>query len=405
MTKPCLLVVASTYPRWPNDHEPAFVHELSRRLTDRFSVHVLCPRSPGAFNTETMDGVIIHRFAYAPRRLETLVHNGGILGNLRSYPWKWLLVPGFFFGMAWKLLVLFRQLNPHRIHAHWLIPQGLVVALLRLLGFRMPPFLVTAHGGDLFALRGRWSTALKRFVIRQAIGITVVSTTMREEAKKLGADPNACYVIPMGVDFDGRFKPDPSVTRTPGLILFVGRLVEKKGVRYLIEAMPLVLRSRPDARLQIAGYGPEEADLKKLTLDLELTQFVEFLGPVQQAELPTLYRQASVLAAPFVSAASGDQEGLPVVVMEAIGCGCPVVAGYIPGIDDIFKSLDHPFLLRVVDAGHMAEKVIRVLSESRWAGECTAGLMVSLSEAVNWAEVGACYSRLLYEGTVGSREA
>ncbi len=229
MGKPRLLVAASTYPRWRGDYEPGFVHELSRRLATDFEVHVLCPHAPGALAEENLDGVQIHRFRYAPESLETLVQGGGIVSNLKHHVWKWLLVPPFFLGLAWQMWRLAHRLHPVCIHAHWLIPQGLVVAFLQKWDAAIPPFLVTSHGADLYALRGQPFLVLKRFVARRAAALTVVSSPMKDESARLGADPAIIRVISMGVDFGGLFVPGEVASRRPGEILFVGRLVEKKG--------------------------------------------------------------------------------------------------------------------------------------------------------------------------------
>ena len=105
--RPRLLVLASTYPRWQDDPEPAFVHELSKRLVPDFDVLVLTPHAPGAAVEETMEGVRVVRYRYAPARFETLVSSGGIVGNLRAARWKWLLVPLFLFAQAWATWVRF----------------------------------------------------------------------------------------------------------------------------------------------------------------------------------------------------------------------------------------------------------------------------------------------------------
>src|SRR5689334_22160597 len=97
---PRLLVLATTYPRWPGDPEPGFVHELSKRLADRFRVVALVPHAPGAKRRECMDGVEVVRYRYAPQRMETLVNDGGIVANLRRAKWKLLLVPGFVLAQA-----------------------------------------------------------------------------------------------------------------------------------------------------------------------------------------------------------------------------------------------------------------------------------------------------------------
>ena len=116
--KPTLLVLTSTYPRWSGDPEPGFVHELARRLTDRFQVIVLGPHAPGAKTHEVLDDVEVIRYRYAPERLETLVNDGGIVTNLRLARWKLLLVPGFVLTQAWRAWRLIRTRNIDVIHAH-----------------------------------------------------------------------------------------------------------------------------------------------------------------------------------------------------------------------------------------------------------------------------------------------
>jgi len=336
--RPRLLVLTSTYPRWPDDQEPGFVHELCKRLTDNFDVTVLSPHAPGATTVEIMDGVHVRRYRYAPAGLETLVNDGGIVTNLRRQPWKWLLVPGFLLKQAWATWRLIRCLRPDVIHAHWLLPQGLLIAMLGRIEPRTPPFLVTSHGADLFALRGRGLNALKRFVVRRATAVTVVSSAMRTELAAIGADVVKAEIQPMGVDLSERFTPDPSLVRSQDEILFVGRLVEKKGLRYLIEAMPSILADQPNAYLTVAGFGPEEAALRSQVQALGIDEKVNFIGAVAQTALPALYRRAAVFVAPFVRAASGDQEGLGLVCIEAMGCGCPVIASDLATSRDMFAD-------------------------------------------------------------------
>lgn len=224
-----LLVISSTYPRWTGDHEPGFVHELAKRLTSQFSVIALVPSSPGASFHEILDGVEVIRFRYAPRRFETLVNDGGIISNLRQHRWKMLLLPTFVLGQSWRLWRLSRSRKVDVLHAHWLLPQGLIAALLNKLSGTSPRYVVTSHGADLFALRGKVLNELKRFVVRTAAAVTVVSEAMRNELVHIGADVDRVRVSAMGVDLEGRFSPNESLERSHNEILFVGRLVEKKG--------------------------------------------------------------------------------------------------------------------------------------------------------------------------------
>lgn len=359
--RPRLLVLASTYPRWANDPEPGFVHELSKRLVDRFDVTVLAPHARGAARRETLDGVDVVRYRYAPDRLETLVNDGGIVANLKRSRWKLLLLPVFLWAQAWSTWRLIRRNRPDIVHAHWLVPQGLIVAILRVLDPITPPFVVTSHGADLFALRAQPLQALKRFTAKRAGALTVVSAAMAEELVRMGVARADVHIEPMGVDLRDRFRPDADVARSGDELLFVGRLVEKKGLRHLIDAMPAILREHPSARLTIAGFGPDEASRRHQVSSLGLDEQVKFVGAVSQAELPDMYRRAAVFVAPFVRASNGDQEGLGLVLVEAAGCGCPVVAGDVPAVRDVVKSAAIGAVVSAHDPGALAEAVCLAL--------------------------------------------
>nr|WP_225589589.1 glycosyltransferase [Pseudoxanthomonas sp. PXM01] len=353
--------MTSTYPRWRGDPEPGFVHELSRRLTDRFQVVVLGPHAPGALPREVLDGVEVIRYRYAPEALETLVNDGGIVANLRGSPWKLLLVPGFLLSMAWSFFRLLRRRKIDVVHAHWLIPQGFIAAMLTLIGGRKPPFVVTSHGADLFAMRSWPLPSIKRFVARRAAGTTVVSEGMRDEMGALGLDVKGVAVEPMGVDLKQRYRPDTSVTRSRSQLLFVGRLVEKKGLRHLLEAMPLIRSVRPDVTLTVAGFGPELDARRAQAQVLGLTDIVEFVGAVSQDELPALYRRAALFVAPFVAAKSGDQDGLGLVLIEALGCGCPVVVSRLPATRALTAFCAAVHGAEPGDALSLSESVLRAL--------------------------------------------
>ena len=398
MNRKKLLILASTYPRWLSDPEPGFVHELAKRLTTQFEVRVLCPHAPMAAAQEVLEGVKVVRYRYAPSRFETLVNDGGIVTNLKRQPWKWLLVPFFILGLFWRTWREIRHWQPEVIHAHWLLPQGLVVALLSLLDRRTPPFLVTSHGADLFALRARPLTALKRFVVRRTAAFTVVSQAMKDELAHIGAPLHKVSVQSMGVDLTHRFTPTPELRRSCDEILFVGRLVEKKGLRYLLAAMPEVIARHPSAFLTVVGFGPEEEERRAQATALGITDKVHFLGPRSQAELPDLYRCAAVFVAPFVQAGSGDQEGLGLVLVEALGCGCPVVLSDLPASRDVVGGIKAAIPIppeQLTD--RLGQAIMSVLADRpRYTLEAIKAVP-QLKKQFDWEEVTAGYARLLLE--------
>ncbi|MFC5579607.1 glycosyltransferase [Rhodanobacter terrae] len=390
---PTLLVLASTYPRWRNDPEPGFVHELCRRLVDRFHVIALVPDAPGADLDGVLDGVEVVRFRYAPRRWQTLVNDGGIVTNLRRFPWKWLLVPGFVLSQYLAARRLLRRRKVDIVHAHWLIPQGLIARRLKL-GTAVP-YLVTSHGGDLFGLRGRWLEVLKRRVAGSSSAMTVVSTAMRDEALRINLHPPELVVLPMGVDLRERFVVDAQVERSRDELLFVGRLVPKKGLPHLLNAMPAVLAGWPEVTLTIAGFGPEESSLRIQVRQLGIEKHVNFLGAMSQEVLPGLYRRASIFVAPFIRDDSGNQEGLPVVLMEAIGCGCPVIVGDVAGVRDLLGDVAQGVCVDARNAQVLASAILAALGNPQQAQERAQKIRLIAADRVDWRVISDGYAGLL----------
>lgn len=398
--------MTSTFPRWKGDPEPAFVFELSSRLADRFDITVLSPRAPASKRRETMANLRVIRFPYFLQRRETLaMHGGGILNNLKTNPAAWLLAPFFFVGQLLALVRLLRKKNFDLVHAHWLIPQGFIAVLGRIVTRnRNIPLLCTSHGGDLFALRGPVLHGLKRWVMEHSQGLTVVSRAMKEQVVAMGVSPEKVHVISMGVDLQNLFTPDPTMQRSDNELVFVGRLVEKKGVATLLEAMAEVLKKHPDTRLAIAGSGPLEADLKAQAQRLAMAGKVEFLGMVAQSRLPELYNRAVLAVFPFMVAKSGDQEGFGLVQVEAMGCACPVIAGDLPVIHDTVEQEKNGLLVPPGDPQALAQAIIRMLDDPILRNRLATEGHKRMVEQFDWEIVAGRYGAVVSH-LIGSRNA
>jgi glycosyltransferase involved in cell wall biosynthesis len=218
---------------------------------------------------------------------------------------------------------------------------------------------------------------------------------MREEATRIGLAPPSTEVVPMGTDLRGRFVASEAVERSRDMLLFVGRLVPKKGLTYLLEAMPLVLARRPDAVLEIAGFGPERAALERQVSRLGIGDSIRFLGALPQQALPELYRRATVFVAPFVRDASGDQEGLPVALMEAIGCGCPAVVGDVAGVHDLLGDEARRIAVDPRDREALASAVLEALVQPQAAWARALALREAAAERVDWDRVSARYAAVI----------
>ena len=357
MTRKKLLVLSSTYPRWSDDSEPSFVHELSKRLAATMDVTVLCPSARGARRVEKMDNVKVVRYRYAPNAWETLVHNGGIVGNIRSKPWKAALLPSFLFSQLVTALWVCLRSRPDVIHAHWLIPQGVMAALISICFRWKVPFVVTSHGTDLWSFKGRVLKFIKGWVARRASVVAVVSNAIKKELANQVGEVENVVVAPMGVDLENRFRPTTNKTGSRRQIISVGRLIEAKGMEYLIRALPELVQRFPDSNVLIVGDGPDKARLQGIARELGVANFCEFKGKFSHNALPDLYRSSAVFVAPFL------QEGLGLVCIEALGCGCPVVASDIPAIADIVECSDNIHLVPVQNSGAIFEAINTVFTD------------------------------------------
>jgi glycosyltransferase involved in cell wall biosynthesis len=359
--KPTLLVLASTFPRWKDDTEPRFVYDLCKRLKAEFEIIVLAPHSRGSQVQEELDGLQVIRYRYAPVALENLAYEGGITAKLKSNKLNWLVLPFFFLGQWLAIIRLLKQYPVKVIHAHWLIPQGILALTARLISINKPAILCTSHGGDLYSLNDPVSKAIKRYVIRNVDELTVVSAAMQKEVQQLVPEARLPVVAPMGTDLHHLFTSDTSVSRKDNQLLFVGRLVEKKGLVYLLDALPQIINKKPDIILNIAGTGPEQTKLEQQAEKLGIKDKVNFLGRLSHQELVHQYRQATLAAFPFIQAKDGDVEGLGLVMIEAMGCGCPVVASDIPAIRDVIIDGKTGVLIKPSNIQVLADKILALL--------------------------------------------
>lgn len=364
--KPKLLVVTSTFPRWDNDTDPPFVYELSRRLTDQFEVTVHTPHYHGAQVNEHMAGMRVHRFRYFLSPFERLAGGQGIVPKLRRNKLYLLLLPFFLASQLCSLLLLVRREQPDVLHAHWLIPQGVLAGVVKKL-FNVP-VIVTAHGADVFGLRNPLCLRLKKWVVDNADEVVTVSTAL---ARVLADDTHSTVqpsIIPMGVDAS-QFSPDKKDAAIRDryniqgpFLLFVGRLTEKKGVRYLIDAMAIVTTTVPEAKLLIVGHGELEQSLKKQVDQLGLGDVVLFAGGIPNAQLPPYYATADIFIGPSIQVKGGDTEGFGLTFVEAAMSGCLVIGAKIGGIEDIIEDGQTGFLVQPRDFRTLASTIIHAIA-------------------------------------------
>ena len=393
-----VLVLTSTYPRVLNDSQPGFVNALCQELSDEFDVTVLTPHFSGACTEERYHRVKVVRFRYFFEKMQSLAYGSGILSNLKRNKWNYLLIPFFILSQVLHIRQLLSRQQYDVVHAHWIIPQGVAFFLAKLTLKSTPPVVITSHGGDLFALSGAVGHALQRFVLSKADRVTVVSRFMKSFCiDQLGLSKVKISVMPMGVDLQHRFCPsEPQVTRA-NKIIFVGRLVEKKGVTILLQAIPLLVERFPELEVTIIGDGILKVDLEDEAVRLGIRDKVKFLGAVRNNDVPGYLNSHLVAIVPSIVDSRGDQEGLGLVAVEAMGCGCVVVASNLPALEDVVIDGENGMFFKVGDSRDLAAKLALVLTPGDLQSQLSKNAREYVLQKFDWRSVANGYSVLFHE--------
>ena len=347
-----LLVMTSTFPAFEGDGTPAFVSDLAKYEARHFETLVLTPRVPGAPIVEHHgDRLRIVRFPYFPKRWETLA-SGAIIENVRARRTSLAQVPALLAAELLAVRRAVRSFRPDVVHAHWIVPQGLVA----IAAARGVPLVLSTLGGDIYALRGRFWDPAHGAVLRRAAAVTTMNREMRARLLELGASPDRTHVLAPGTDAQTIRAAGTGVDAVRGRILVAGRLVEKKGFHVLLEA---VRRLRTSSwSLDVIGDGPWRDRLEAAAEGLP----VRFLGQVGRQDLGRALREAEVFVVPSVTAASGDQDGVPIVLLDAMAAGRAIVASRLAGIDEAVEDGRSGVLVTPGDTAELARAIDGVLS-------------------------------------------
>lgn len=293
-----------------------------------------------------------------PAHRRIVLNEGTLLGRVREGLFK---VTGV--APIWKQKLQLQ--NAHLIHAHFGPDGVMALPLARALDV---PLLVTFHGYDATTsdeharqsfYRHRAYVRNRDRLIREADGFIAVSEFIKRKMIDQGIPEEKIDVRYIGIDVDF-FEPDAIEDRDP-VVLFVGRLTEKKGLRHLIRAMERVQRENSDLRLVVVGDGERREALESEAA--RRLETVDFLGFQPQGVVWDWMNRAMLLAVPSVTADSGNSEGLPMVVLEGQAMGLPVVGSEHAGIPEAVEHGETGFLSPEGDSEALADHILRLSTD------------------------------------------
>ncbi len=359
-----LLITTSTLPVSSADEVPDFVKKQAiflKKYDPNASITIHAPHNHYSNTRNSIEKNNYYkeiRFHYFWPFCMELLTGRGVLPALRANKLLYCQIPFLFIFQFISLFILVSKEKPDLIYAHWFTPQAITSVMVSMLtGI---PFVFTTHASDISVLRSiPFAKYLVRWVCRNSKAYTAVS---ERTAQKLidffnAEEWNEHYskklkIIPMGVDINRSsfelsafdyIKKKYSLDDRP-IILFLGRLAEKKGVEYLLEAFSLLpKKQREKFQLVIAGDGQLKNNLKIKARSLKINN-IYFTGYVHGEEKYTFLNLADYLCLPSIIDSTGDSEGFPVVLMEGLAAGKVILASNVSGGEVIFKNKKNCFV-------------------------------------------------------------
>ncbi|MCX9083029.1 MAG: glycosyltransferase [Candidatus Methanoperedens sp.] len=240
------------------------------------------------------------------------------------------------------------------IHAHFASMGNVSRRLSKILGL---PYTLTAHAFDIYMYP---DVDNLREVMENAHSVVTISDYNKNHLQGKIGIMNRIDVIRCGIDIN-RFSPRRRSMVNDGIkLLTVTRLVEKKGLEYLIRAIPIVIKEIPDCNLTIVGTGPLNDQLHQLVHDLKLEGYLQFKGDQSDLELMHYYENAEMFILPCIIAQNGDRDGIPVAIMEAMAMELPVISTMVSGIPELVEDGISGILVSQKDEKAIADAIIKL---------------------------------------------
>ncbi len=362
--KVCMLT--TSFPAFRGDIRSPFLLELCDALSkEGVTIDVICPRYMGTEGEAAIGTIRIHRFSYFfPRRWQVLTSGGGIPSALKRSWLARIQFPFFFLAFLLRSLRYGKQCDV--IHCQWSFSGLVGIALKWLYG---KPLVMTERGASANLAMGNWLMRnVLRFLAYRCDFITANSVQQTELFYQLGVQRDRIVTVLNGIDTDMFMPHDKKKCRDllglpqdKKIILFVGWLIQRKGIEYLLEAVAFLSQERDDFVCVIVGEGDQEKRLQKLVADRGLESFVSFVGAVPHSRVPLYMSAADAFVLPSLS------EGKPNVVGEAMACGVPVIATAVAGTNEILRDRVNGFAVRPQNPQEITACLKNIFSNPRRA--------------------------------------
>ena len=390
-----LLVISTAYPRYKGDFYAIFVKELVENLKE-INTTILAPHDP--LVKEEISNVNVKRFRYFyPSKLEKLAYS--LLPNLRKNPLLLIELPFFLLSFLYSTIKLVKKNKFDIINSQWLIPSGLIGALCKKI-FKVKHVLTT-HGSDLETLNKiPFKKQITNFIFKNADYIFFVSSYSKSLFKNLIKNKykkeldKKSLILSMGVYVD-KLRSKNSLSKikklynikTDNSIMYIGRLEERKGLDYLIDAMLEIIK-KVNVTLFILGDGPRKKEFEIKVKKLNLQNNVKFLGHTYDQKKLDFFKLANIFINPSLA------EGMPVTVLEALSNGKAIVATNVGGVSDAIKNGYNGLLIKPYSKEEISNAIIKLFNNPKLIKKLSRNAL-KVSKKYDWKNIASKYNKLL----------
>lgn len=403
-----VVMLTSSYPRFPGDGTGSFLEPIAHGVSALRPVHVVAPWHPAIRRPAREGNVHFHFYRYA------LTHDLHVFGYAASLKADVAVRPSVYATAPLALVAgcrtarrVAREVNAEVVHAHWVIPNGVMAAL----SLSRLPLVISLHGSDIFvAEKSPILGAAASFAFQRAGAVTACSKDLRQRAVRFGSRLEMSVVVPYGVD-TGQFAPSPesrlalrrahNLTEDAPVVVAAGRLASKKGFEYLIDAAAALLVRFPELVIVIVGEGDLERELRERAAGHGIENHVRLTGAVPQREVGAWFSAADVIAIPSIHDDAGNVDGLPNVLLEALASATPVVTTNVGGIASVAEDGITARVVPERDAAALSEAIGHLLAQTDVARTIGREARERMCRAHNWTSVAERFEDQ-YERVVNS---
>uniref|UniRef100_A0A7V3ZTH1 Glycosyltransferase family 1 protein n=1 Tax=candidate division WOR-3 bacterium TaxID=2052148 RepID=A0A7V3ZTH1_UNCW3 len=389
MSSSKIVYISTAFPRYTEDRINPWLFETIKRLKEKkYKIKVFTSSYKGIKQKE-INGIEIYRFRYLPKNIEILTHDVAVPERWKmGIKYRLMIIPYILSGIINSLIFALRE-NFDIIHVHWPFPHIIFGLIMKII--KQKPLICSFHGGEIIFLENM--PLLFRGIFKLLFNFsefyTVNSSFTKEKLLKFigKKKSNKIFVIPFGITLREPKEEIEKIKKEKIKILFAGRLIERKGVHFLLESFTKVNKIFPQTELVIAGDGPWREKLEILANLLGIKDKVIFKGYLKSEELEKEYREADIFVLPSIHDVKGDTETLGVVLIEAMEYGVPVVATNVGGIPDIVIDGYNGLLVSEKNSDALADAIIKLIEDNKLREKFVKNAKKYIKEKFGWDNI------------------